>query len=117
MQYLTAFLTGGAICVLGQLLIDKTALTPARILTAFVVAGVVLGALGLYQPLVAFAGEGAAVPITGFGYALMKGTKEAVDESGWIGILQGPLSAASVGVLGAVLCALAASLFARSKDK
>ena len=76
MQYLTAFLTGGAICVLGQLLIDKTALTPARILTAFVVAGVALGALGLYQPLVAFAGEGAAVPIAGFGNLMAQGVRD-----------------------------------------
>ena len=83
----------------------------------FVVCGVVLGGVGLYGPLAEFAGEGAAVPITGFGYALMKGTKEAVDESGWIGILEGPLSAAAAGVLAAVLCALAASVFARSKDK
>ena len=112
-----AFLVGGLICVIGQVLIDRTALTPGKILVLFVVCGVVLGGVGLYGPLAEFAGEGAAVPITGFGYALMKGTKEAIDENGWVGILQGPLSAASVGVLGAVLCALAASVFSRSKDK
>ena len=112
-----AFLVGGLICLCGQILIDRTSLTPGKILVLFVVCGVVLGGIGLYGPLADFAGEGAAVPITGFGYVLAKGTKDAVDESGWIGILQGPLSAASVGVLGAVLCALAASVFARSKDK
>ena len=114
---LKAFLVGGLICVLGQILIDRTMLTPGKILVLFVVCGVVLGAVGLYEPLASFAGEGAAVPITGFGYALVKGTKEAVDESGWLGILQGPLSAASVGVLTAILCALIASVLTRSKDK
>ena len=112
-----AFLVGGAICLLGQILIDKTALTPGKILVLFVVCGVVLGAAGLYAPLLSFAGEGAAVPITGFGYALVKGTREAVDAHGWRGILEGPFSAASVGTMAAILCALAASALARSKEK
>ena len=98
---LKAFAVGGAICLLGQILIDRTALTPGKVLVLFVVCGVVLGALGLYAPLVRFAGEGATVPITGFGWALAKGTKEAVDTDGWRGILQGPLSSASVGVMAA----------------
>ena len=114
---LKAFAVGGAICLLGQLLIDRTTLTPGKILVLFVVCGAALGAAGLYEPLARFAGEGAAVPITGFGYALIRGTKEAVDARGWIGILEGPFSAASIGTLTAVLCALAASVLARSKDK
>ena len=112
-----AFLCGGAICLVGQILIDRTALTPGKVLVLFVVCGVALGAVGLYGPFARFAGEGAAVPITGFGWALIKGTKEAIDARGWRGILEGPFSAASVGTLTAVLCALAASVLARSKDK
>ena len=112
-----AFLCGGAICLVGQILIDRTALTPGKVLVLFVVCGVALGAVGLYGPFARFAGEGAAVPITGFGYALVKGTKEAIDARGWRGILEGPFSAASVGTLTAVLCGLAVSVVARSKDK
>ena len=112
-----AFLVGGAICLVGQILIDRTTLTPGKVLVLFVVCGAALGAVGLYAPLVRFAGEGATVPITGFGYALVKGTKEAIDAHGWRGILEGPFSAASVGLLTAVLCGLVVSVFARSKDK
>ena len=112
-----AFLCGGAICLVGQILIDRTALTPGKVLVLFVVCGVALGAFGLYAPFARFAGEGAAVPITGFGYALVQGTKEAIDAHGWRGILEGPFSAASVGTLTAVLCGLAASVVASSKDK
>ena len=112
-----AFLVGGAICLIGQILIDRTALTPGKVLVLFVVCGVVLGALGLYEPLVRFAGEGATVPITGFGWALAKGTREAVDEQGWRGILQGPLSSAAIGVITAVLSALAVSAVTRPKEK
>ena len=119
MQFLTAFLTGGAICVLGQLLIDKTALTPARILTAFVVAGVALGALGLYQPLVAFAGEGAAVPISGFGNLMAQGVRDAlrVREDGALGILTGGVKSAAAGIAAAIVFSLCAALFSKSRDK
>ncbi len=114
---LKAFLVGGAICLVGQILIDRTSLTPGKVLVLFVVCGVVLGALGLYDPLIRFAGEGAAVPITGFGWALAKGTKEAVDAQGWRGILQGPLASAAAGVTAAVLSALLVSAVARPKEK
>lgn len=114
---LKAFAVGGAICLVGQLLIDRTALTPGKVLVLFVVCGVALGALGLYEPLVRFAGEGATVPITGFGWALAKGVKEAVDADGWRGILQGPLGSASADVMTAVLCALAVSVIAKPKEK
>ena len=93
MEYLKAFVVGGLLCVIGQILVDKTKLTPARILVGFVVVGVVLGALGLYQPLADFAGAGATVPLSGFGNLLAKGTKEAVDSQGLLGALTGPLTA------------------------
>ena len=89
MEYLKAFLVGGAICAVGQLLLDKTKLTPARILVCFVVLGVILGACGVYKPLADFAGAGATVPLTGFGYNLAKGVKQAVQEDGWLGVLTG----------------------------
>ena len=92
MEYLKAFLCGGALCLIGQILIDKTGLTPARILTTYVVAGVVLSALGLYQPLVDWAGAGATVPLTGFGHSLAKGVREAVAERGLLGALTGGLN-------------------------
>ena len=117
MQFLTAFLTGGAICVLGQLLIDKTALTPARILTAFVVAGVVLGALGLYQPLVDVAGEGAAVPISGFGNLMAQGVRDALREDGALGILTGALKRAAAGIGAAIICSLLGGLLGKAKGK
>ena len=116
-SYLKAFLVGGAICLIGQLLIDFTKLTPARILVSYVVAGVVLGALGWYQPLINFAGAGASVPLTGFGALLAKGVKEAVRENGFIGILTGGLSETAAGIATAVLAGLVVSLLFKSKDK
>lgn len=114
---LKAFLMGGIICVIGQLLIDYTRLTPAKILVSFVIIGVVLGGIGVYEYIEKFGGAGATIPLTGFGYALAKGTKEAIREDGIIGILSGPLSSASVGIMTAVLCGLVCSIFTRSKDK
>ena len=102
MDYLNAFWVGGLICVVGQLLLDLTKLTPARILTSFVVAGVVLGAVGLYEPLKEFAGAGATVPLTGFGYLLSSGVKEAVAAHGVIGAFTGGVTAAAGGIAGAV---------------
>lgn len=112
-----AFLVGGAICVIGQLLIDLTKLTPGKILVLFVVVGVVLGAVGLYEPLAKWGGAGATLPLTGFGYNLAKGTKESVAEKGLLGVLDGPLSSASVGIMAAVMSGLIVSLFARPKEK
>lgn len=103
MNYLSAFLVGGVICVVGQILLSKTNLTPARILVIFVTAGVVLTALGLYEPIVEFGGAGAKVPLTGFGYALAKGAYKAVDESGLLGALSGGVSATAAGISAAVL--------------
>ncbi len=117
LPYLKAFLVGGALCLTGQLLIDKTKLTPARILTSYVVAGVVLGALGLYQPLVDFAGAGATVPLTGFGNLLAKGVREAVEEKGFVGAFTGGLSAAAGGICAAVFFALIAALLFRAREK
>ncbi len=117
MQYLFAFLTGGTLCLIGQLLIDRTALTPARILTGFVVAGVVLSAVGFYQPLVDFAGAGATVPLSGFGHLMAQGVREAVDRDGTIGILTGALSASAGGVAAAIVFSLLAGLFAKPKEK
>lgn len=114
---LKAFLVGGLICTVGQLLVDLTKLTPAKILVLFVVVGVFLGAVGLYEPLVKWAGSGATLPLTGFGYSLVKGTKEAVGEKGLLGVLEGPLSSASVGITAAVVFGLVVSLFARPKEK
>ncbi len=115
--YLKCFAVGGLLCVAGQLLIDYTRLTPARILTIFVVAGVVLGALGLYQPLVDWAGAGATVPLTGFGWVLAEGAKDAVAKDGLSGALTGALTAGAGGVTTAVLCGLAASILAKPKEK
>ena len=117
MDYLKAFIVGGVLCVIGQLLIDYTSLTPARILTAYVVAGVVLGALGLYQPLVDFAGAGASVPLTGFGNLLAKGVKKAVARYGFTGIFTGGLTAAAGGIAAAVFFGLLNALAFKSKDK
>lgn len=114
---LKAFLVGGAICLVGQVLIDKTKLTPAKILVMFVVVGVILGAFGVYEKLADFGGAGATVPLTGFGFNLAKETKKAVDEQGLLGALSGPLSAASVGTMAAIICGLVASVFARPKDR
>ena len=115
--FLKAFLVGGLICGLVQLLIDKTALTPARILVGLVVVGVVLGAVGLYEPLWKFAEEGAGVPLLGFGANMVKGVKEAVDEQGLIGVLTGPMTAAAGGITAAVVCGVGASIVAKPKDK
>ena len=117
MDYLTAFLIGGAICLVGQLLIDKTKLTPARILVSYVVAGVILGAVGLYEPFAEFAGAGAAVPLTGFGNTLAKGVREAVDEQGFLGIFIGGLRATAGGITAAITAGLLAALLFRPKDK
>ncbi|HIS05968.1 MAG TPA: stage V sporulation protein AE [Candidatus Fimenecus stercoravium] len=117
MIFLKAFLIGGLICMIGQLLIDNTNLTPARILVLFVVLGVVLGGLGLYQPLVDWAGAGASVPLTGFGNTLVQGTKEAIREQGLLGVLTGPLSAGSAGITAAILSGIIVSLLAKPKSK
>lgn len=109
LKLLWAFLVGGAFCVIAQLLIDKTKLTPARILVTFVVAGVVLGAIGIYKPLAEFAGAGATTPLTGFGYLISKGVREAVDEKGLIGALTGGLSAAAGGTVAALVFGLIAA--------
>ena len=117
MEYLYAFSIGGILCVLGQILIDKTKLTPARILVSYVVIGVILGGIGLYQPIADFAGAGATVPLTGFGYTLAKGVKEAVDQTGFIGILTGGLKSTAGGITAAILSGLIVSLLFRAKDK
>ena len=117
MDYLKSFLIGGAICLVGQLLIDKTKLSPARILVSYVVAGVILGAVGLYAPFAEFAGAGAAVPLTGFGNTLAKGVREAVDEQGFLGIFTGGLKATAGGITAAILAGLLAALLFRPKDK
>ena len=117
MNILKAFLVGGLICVVGQLLIDFTRLTPAKILVSFVVLGVILGGIGVYEKLVEFGGAGATVPLVCFGYNLAKGTREAVEKEGLLGVLSGPLSSSSVGIMAAVLCGLSCSVFTRSKDK
>lgn len=117
MEYLKAFFVGGILCLIGQILIDKTKLTPARILVSYVVVGVLLGALGLYQPLVDFAGAGASVPLTGFGNLIAKGVKKAVDEKGFLGILIGGLTASAGGITAAVLSGLIVSFLFKDKDK
>ena len=117
LQYGKAFLVGGLFCAIGQILSDRTRLTPARILTSYVVAGVILGALGLYQPLVDFAGAGASVPLTGFGNLLAKGVREAVAEKGLIGAFTGGIGAAAGGICAAVFFALLGALLFRAKEK
>lgn len=112
-----AFLVGGLICVIGQLLIDLTKLTPGKILVSFVVIGVILGAIGVYQPLIEWAGSGASLPLTGFGANLAKGTKEAIAEKGLLGVLDGPLASASVGIMAAVMSGIIVSIFAKPKEK
>ena len=117
MDYLKAFLVGGILCLIGQIMIDKTKLTPARILVTYVVAGVVLGAVGIYKPLVEFAGAGATVPLTGFGYTLSKGVREAVDKEGFLGSFTGGLKATAGGITAAVFAGLLASILFKAKDK
>ena len=116
MDYVKAFFVGGILCVIGQLLIDKTKLTPARIQVGYVVLGVVLSAVGLYAPIADFSGAGASVPLTGFGHTLAKGVKEAVDRDGFIGILTGGLKATAGGITAAILAGLLASLIFKAKD-
>ena len=117
MEYLRAFLLGGALCAAAQVLIDKTQLTPARILVLYVVAGVVLSGLGLYEPLADWGGAGASVPLTGFGHTLAKGVREAVAEEGWLGVLTGGLRAGAGGVAAAIVFGYLAALLFSSRDK
>ena len=117
MQYLNAFLLGGVLCAIGQILIDKTKMTPARILTCYVVIGVILGGAGLYQYLADWGGAGATVPLTGFGHLLAKGVRQAVDEQGWLGILTGGFKAAAGGVTAAIVFGALAALIFRPRDK
>ena len=117
MDYVKAFLVGGALCLIGQILIDKTKLTPARLLVSYVVAGVLLGAVGLYPKLIEFAGAGASVPLTGFGSLLAKGVKEAVMKDGFLGIFTGGLKAAAGGITAAIIAGLVASFLFKARDK
>ena len=117
MDYVKAFLVGGFLCAIAQVIIDKTKLTPARILVSYVVTGVILGGLGLYEPLGNFAGAGATVPLTGFGYALANGVRKAVEEQGFLGILTGGLAACAGGITAAMVAGLLASFFFRARDK
>ena len=117
MDYLKAFLLGGTLCAIGQILIDKTKLTPARILVLYVVAGVVLSALGLYQPLADWGGSGALIPLTGFGHTLAKGVREAVSQDGLMGALTGGLKATAGGITAAMFFGVLAAVFFKPKDK
>ena len=117
MEYLNAFLCGGILCAVGQIIIDKTQLTPARILTGYVVVGVLLSALGLYEPLAQWGGAGATVPLTGFGHALAMGVAKAVAEDGWLGVLTGGLSATAGGITAAVVSAVIMALLFKPGDK
>ena len=117
MEYLKAFLCGGLLCLIGQVLIDRTQLTPARILTGYVMAGVFLSAVGLYQPLADWGGAGATVPLTGFGHSLAKGVEKAVAEKGWLGVLTGGLSGTAAGITAAVTLGVLMALLCRPGDK
>lgn len=117
MDYIKAFLVGGALCLIGQILIDKTKLTPARILVSYVVIGVLLGAVGIYKPLAEFAGAGATVPLTGFGYCLAQGVKASVDKAGFLGIFTGGLKSTAGGITAAIISGLIASFIFKAKDK
>lgn len=117
MEYIKAFIVGGLICIVGQILIDKTRLTPAKILVSFVTAGVVLQLLGVYEPLVEYAGAGATVPLTGFGYNLCKGAEKAVSEDGLLGIFTGGFTAGAAGLCAAVVFGFLASLIFKPKAK
>ena len=117
MQLIWAFLVGGFLCLIGQVLIDRTSLTPARILTGFVVAGVLLSAVGLYRPLAELAGAGATVPLSGFGHLMAQGVRDAVDRDGALGILTGALTAAAGGISAAVVLSMIAGLIGRPKEK
>ena len=117
MEYLKAFMVGGLFCVIGQLLIDKTKLTPARILVAYVVSGVILGAIGVYKPLADWAGAGATVPLTGFGYSLAKGVKEAVAEKGLLGALTGGVTSTAGGIAAAIFLGVVVAMLFKPKPK
>ncbi|MBQ6878097.1 MAG: stage V sporulation protein AE [Oscillospiraceae bacterium] len=117
MEYIKAFVIGGIICAIGQIFIDKTKLTPARILVGFVVSGVILSALGLYEPLVEFAGAGATVPLSGFGHTLAKGVRSAVADKGLLGAFTGGLSAAAGGITAAIVFGFLIAVFFKPKDK
>lgn len=117
MEYLKAFICGGIICAIGQILIDKTKLTPARILVTYVVAGVILGGLGIYEHIKEFGGAGATVPLTGFGYNLSKGVREAIDKDGWLGIFTGGLTAAAGGITAAIVFGYLCAVLFKSRDK
>ncbi|WP_294856792.1 stage V sporulation protein AE [Oscillibacter sp.] len=117
MDYLKAFICGGILCAVGQILIDKTKLTPARILTGYVVAGVLLGAVGVYKPIADWGGAGATVPLTGFGFSLAKGVEKAVAEQGWLGVFTGGLTATAGGIAAAVIFATLMALLFRPGDK
>lgn len=117
MEYIKAFLVGGALCLIGQLLIDKTRLTPAKILVCYVMIGVLLQAIGIYENLIEFAGAGASVPLTGFGSIIAKGVREGVNKDGFLGIFTGGLTASAGGITAAIIAGLIASLLFKSKDK
>lgn len=117
MDYVKAFIIGGLICVVGQILIDRTKLTPARILVLFVTLGVVLTAIGVYEPLVEFAGAGATVPLTGFGYTMAKGVEKAIQEQGFMGIFSGGVIASAAGISAAVFFGYIAALVSKPGDK
>ena len=117
MDYLNAFLCGGLLCAAGQILIDRTKLTPARILTGYVVTGVILGALGIYEPIAQWGGAGATVPLTGFGYILANGVKEAVNQYGLIGALSGGLTATAAGIAASVTFGMLMAVFFKPGDK
>lgn len=117
MDYIKAFIVGGILCLIGQILIDKTKLTPARILVSYVVCGVLLTGIGIYEPLVEFAGAGATVPLTGFGYCLANGVKEAVQSDGILGVFTGGLKATAGGITAAIISGLIVSLIFKAKDK
>ena len=117
MEYLKAFLVGGILCVIGQILIDKTKLTPARILVGYVVGGVILGAVGIYEPFAELAGAGATVPLSGFGNLLAKGVRDAVDKDGFLGVFTGGLQAAAGGITAAIFAGLLAAIIFKAKDK
>ena len=117
MEYIKAFVIGGLFCLVGQIFIDKTKLTPARILVSYVVVGVILGGIGVYQPIVEFSGAGATVPLTGFGNTLAKGVKDAVDSKGFLGILIGGLKACAGGITAAIIAGVLAAILFKAKDK
>ena len=117
MDYLNAFLCGGILCAIGQILIDKTPLTPARILTGYVVCGVLLTAIGVYEPIVKWGGAGATVPLLGFGYSLAKGVEKAVQKQGWLGVMTGGLSATAGGIAAAIFFGYLAAVLFKPKEK